>query len=224
MTQFDETQQKLVIQSAIHAGVQEALKKQAPNTPDLNKAFFAAWSSLGNVEKNATNPHHKNTYANLEAVTAVVKPALVKNGLCLIQTPGEIVDRNMVLRTTLLHVESGQVWNFLMQIPLGDKATAQAYGSGNTYARRYFLMTLFFMCPVDDDGNAASAEDEPADEVEELDPTAVISAIKAFKAGKGEAKDAAVERLKKELSAQASEAGEAAVAAYTAKRKELKAG
>jgi hypothetical protein len=176
--------------AALRETVAKELAKQAGRTPELNKAFFATWSAIGNVEKNAKNPHLKNTYANLEAVMAVVKPAMVKNGLALIQTPGEIVDRNMALRTTILHAESGQVWNFLMQIPLGEKPSAQAYGSGNSYARRYFLMTLFSMCPVDDDGEAASEE---AEEEDEEDPQELIKQMKGFK-GKGKEGAAAFEK------------------------------
>lgn len=188
-TRMDAT---LNSEAAIRETVARELAKQVGKTPDLNKAFFAAWSEIGNVEKNAKNPHLKNTYANLEAVMAVVKPAMVRNGLCLIQTPGEIVDRNMSLRTTLLHAESGQVWNFLMQIPLGEKPSAQVYGSGNSYARRYFVMTLFSLCAVDDDGEAASQEPEE-EEDEGEDPKELIKQMKAFK-GKGKEGAAAFEK------------------------------
>lgn len=203
---------------AIREGIAQGLAKQANKTPELTKAFFEAWHQVGNVQKNAVNPHHKNNYANLEAVMAVVKPIMYSSGLMLVQVPGDIRDGNQSLLSTLTHALSGQSWHFRMEIPLGEKKTAQSTGSGTTYARRYFVMTLFGICPVDDDGEAAS---EPAPEpwVREAPPTTLIADMRAWKT-KLKGKEAAA-AFTDEFKGPASAGGTETAAAFIARRKEF---
>lgn len=162
------------------------IMEQASKTPALFDAYFDYWHEVGNVGKNAKNPHHKNDYANLEAVMAVVKPLMKKHGLVLLQVPGYIRDGNQVLQSALMHKPSKEVWNFHMEIPLGEKRTAQSTGSGLTYARRYFTLTISGMCPVDDDGEAAAEEVEEEPEPAVEDSGKLIAVMQAFK-GKGPA-------------------------------------
>ena len=99
------------------------------------------------------------SYAPLETIMSAIRPALAANGLAL--TQGPIVTDNGIeaLRTMLVH-KSGE-WIANDTAVLVDKAdggkSAQAYGSGLTYARRYGITTLLcLVADEDDDGNAAS--------------------------------------------------------------------
>jgi hypothetical protein len=56
-------------------------------------------------------------------------------------------------------------------MPLKDATNPQAAGSALTYARRYALSAIMGICPVDDDGNAASAAPRASKQAKE--PTVV---------------------------------------------------
>jgi hypothetical protein len=214
------------ISSSMNAALAQAAQ-QAAMTPNLTKAYVKAWGTIGNVKKDANNPHHKNDYATLEATLAVIKPVLIANDLALLQSPGEVDERgNQRVVSILMHGPSAERWTFISSIPLGDKKTAQASGSCLTYARRYFLQAFFGMAPVDDDGEEAS------DDVPETDhaytskgPAAVMKLIDDFTADDGETGKAAAKRFSAELKEKASETGDKKVVEkYLAKYKELKAG
>lgn len=220
--------------SAIQAMASSEMAKMAAmaaQTPNLTKAYVKTWGALGNVKKDANNPHHKNDYATLEATLAVVKPVLVANGMALLQSIGEVDERgNQRVVTILMHGDSAERWTFIASIPLGDKKTAQATGSCLTYARRYIIQAMFGMAPVDDDGEGTT--EESADDLEEEDtaytnrgPAAVTKAIESFAANKGEKGKDAAKRFSEALKEKASVTGDKkVVAAYLAKYKELKAG
>jgi hypothetical protein len=206
----------------VAAAIQAGIKAQANKTPNLLAAYFKFWHEVGNVQKNAQNPHFKNNYANLEAVMAIIKPAMKDNGLALLQIPGEIVNGNMSLLSTIIHT-SGEVWNFRTEIPLGEKAGPQPYGSAMTYGRRYFLLTFGGMCPVDDDGEAASQEVEAIEEPAAEDPTLLISLMTGWKPKTLRGK-AAADAFTEMYKARASAAGQETAAAFVKRRGELKNG
>lgn len=153
--------------------------------PKLAAAYVKAWNSVTTVQKNATNPHFKNDYADLQAVLQEGKPAFGQNGLALFQAPGQIVgtgaDMKVQVIGALVH-ESGETIPLITELPIGLKPTAQSAGSAITYARRYQSLAIFGMAPSDDDGEAASAprnapgknEPEPDNTVSE---TKLLTAI-----------------------------------------------
>lgn len=63
------------------------------------------------------------------------------------------------IETTLLHT-SGEFMCDVLWVPCG-KNDAQGLGSAITYGRRYALMAVAGVAPVDDDGNAAVASHKP---------------------------------------------------------------
>lgn len=127
----------------------QALDKLAP-------AFVAAWAEIDNVAKDATNPAFHSGYATLGAVLDTVKGVFRKHKLAVYQSPGEIDGDKIAMVALILH-ESGQSISARMQIPLGQKLTAQAAGSAITYARRYQLAAIAGITQVDDDGTEASS-------------------------------------------------------------------
>lgn len=120
-------------------------------------ALAIAQANMGDVKKNAQNPHFKSKYADLGAVLDAVWPALEKADITLLQPPAgrlEGEDYYVVIETVLLH-KSGQRawWSFMLPT---SKHDPQGAGSAVTYARRYSVQSFFGLVPEDDDGNAAS--------------------------------------------------------------------
>ena len=124
----------------------ETLTKIAP-------ALLAAQKAVGNAKKQATNPHFKSKYANLESVIEAVKDALNENGIAIIQTVGDTMGGTTRVNTRLLH-ESGEFIEDTACAPI-TKQDAQGVGSAVTYLRRYSLAAICSITQEDDDGESA---------------------------------------------------------------------
>lgn len=135
--------------------------KASPTIASLAKALVAAQAEFKAVPKDATNPHFRNTYSSLEAITESVRPILNRHKLAVVQGGSPISDEAgavtaVSVETMLLH-ESGEWISNAVTMPL-DKATPQGVGSAVTYGRRYSLSALLAITTDDDDdGEAASA-------------------------------------------------------------------
>lgn len=105
-------------------------------------------------------------YAPLEACIASVRPALSAEELALTQTVVQIPE-GQVLRTWLLH-SSGQY--IAADTPLIVEAGGpKAYGSAETYARRYGLSSLLGLA-ADDDDDASGAEGDERERMVRVKP------------------------------------------------------
>ena len=124
----------------------------------LSAALVKAQSEVDNAVKNATNPHFRSSYANLEAVLFTVKPILAKHDLSVVQFPG-YEDGVCTLSTLVLH-KTGEWLQSEAGAPL-DKPTAWSVGSCVTYLRRYSLASICQIAQEDDDGSAASEPSNP---------------------------------------------------------------
>jgi hypothetical protein len=120
---------------------------------ELAKALSLAQGEITGALKDSANPFFKSHYADLASCWDACRVALSKNGLAVTQFP-TTQDGSTFLETTLLH-SSGQ-WMRSSLIIRAKDDTAQAQGSGITYARRYALCAVVGVAQVDDDGNAAS--------------------------------------------------------------------
>lgn len=121
---------------------------------DLAAALVKAHAEINGVVKSATNPYFKSKYATLEAVVEAVKPALLKQGIVVVQGLQD-AENGVAIETMLLH-QSGQWISSTLRLP-ATKEDAQGYGSACTYGRRYGLMAICGVPAEDDDGNAATA-------------------------------------------------------------------
>lgn len=122
---------------------------------ELIGALVKAKGQMGAIVKDRENPFFKSTYATLGSVLEAVEPALLQNGLAIVQG----MDGGALV-TALYHV-SGQSIRFSYPInPV--KPDPQGIGSAVTYARRYSLMALLSLNAEDDDGQAASARPKRA--------------------------------------------------------------
>jgi hypothetical protein len=120
------------------------------------------------VLKNRTNPHFKSKYADLDAVLAAVRPALLEEDISIVSSVVTSDSGTQSLMTRLVHATGSEC--VVAHVPLLlDKQTMQGLGSAITYARRYALGMLLGIAPEeDDDGNSAT----PARQ----DPPAVVEA------------------------------------------------
>jgi len=122
---------------------------------NLAKAMVQVQKELKPAQKNAVNPHFKSKYADLESVWDACRDVLVKNKLTVLQFP-ETVNGGVRVSTMLVH-ESGEWVRSDLDLPQGDRPTAQTIGSAITYGRRYGLSAVVGICSEDDDdGNAGS--------------------------------------------------------------------
>jgi hypothetical protein len=136
---------------------------------EFDTDFLKVQAVLRTITKDAKNPYHKNMYASLESVIVQTIAALNANGFVLFQ-PTIVIDGQKYVRTIVRHAASSQEMTCDTEIVVvsvkGGEPTAQDHGSGQTYARRYGLMSLLALAPSDhdfqdDDGNAASNVREP---------------------------------------------------------------
>lgn len=108
-------------------------------------ALVAVQKELKPVLKDGTNPHFKNRYATLDALTEYVRPILASHGIVLLQGGTE----SGGVETMLIH-NSGEWISSSYQIPL-EKGTAQSAGSAITYGRRYGLASILALTTDEDD-------------------------------------------------------------------------
>lgn len=116
---------------------------------ELITALTNARAEFKAVVKNKTNPHFKNSYADLDAILEAITPALCKHELLVSQ----VVEGDRLL-TRVFH-SSG---NYLeSSYPLPYVADPQRMGASLTYARRYSLSAILSVASEDDDnGNSAA--------------------------------------------------------------------
>ncbi len=120
--------------------------------PKPDSLWFKLWKAkqkIGAVSKNAKNPHFKNNYADINALTKEVEPILLEYGLLMMQP---IVDG--YVSTVIMDAESGESISSSMQLP--NIQDPQKIGSAITYYRRYTLQSLLCLQTEDDDAQTAS--------------------------------------------------------------------
>jgi len=117
-------------------------------------ALAAALPKLEGAKKNANNPHFKSKYADLGSVIDALEP-IKDHGLWFIQISKER-DNGACFETVIIHGPSNSQMSMGETFVPADRANAQGFGSAQTYARRYGLLSSFGLATEDDDGNAAS--------------------------------------------------------------------
>ncbi len=91
-------------------------------------------------------------YETLDQVLAIVRPALMRNGFGLTQYV-----KDGFLCTAVFDVSEIRIMDE-RQVP--NTSDPQAFGSWETYMRRYSLRSVFGLCGEDDDGAAAKGAAE----------------------------------------------------------------
>ena len=135
---------------------------QSAEIGEIAAALSVAQAEINPAEKNATNPHLKNKYANISAIYDAVREVLPRHGLCVVQTMLPTDGTRAHVRTTLAH-KSGQWFASECVMPLDRQGGAQGMGSAITYARRYSLSAIRgVVADEDDDGNGAQGRNNRA--------------------------------------------------------------
>jgi hypothetical protein len=167
----------------------------APQANSLNiyQKLHLAKQSMGKVIKNATNPHLKRNYADINSIIDTVEPILLDHGLLLIQPV-----KDDKVYTIVVDIESGDRFESFMQLPV--ITDAQKLGGAITYFRRYTLVSLLSLQAVDDDGHEASRAPKAKPT---LTPDRFNSALQAIQEGRYTVEDLrATYSLTKEQEAQ----------------------
>ena len=129
--------------------------KHSESIAALAAALAKAQLQIEPASKNATNPHFRSHYANLESIWDACRGPLNSNGLSIVQFPCDGDVGRTGLCTMLLH-SSGE---FISEVVTtrSQKDDPQGLGSALTYLRRYALAAVVGVTATeDDDGNAAS--------------------------------------------------------------------
>lgn len=123
--------------------------KTSEQTDKIYPAIIAVQKGLEPVKREKTVKSGKFSfkYAPLDAITELLKPLFIANGLGCVQAVDETT-----LTTRLIHT-SGQ-WIQSDTFLNKEQASMQAFGSEVTYKRRYALSSLIGVVPDEDtDGN-----------------------------------------------------------------------
>ena len=141
---------------------------------NIFQKLHCAKQSMGKVIKNATNPHFKRSYADINSIIETVEPILMDCGLILMQPV-----KDDKVYTIIIDIENGDRFESYMTLP--PITDAQKLGSAVTYFRRYTLVSLLSLQAVDDDGETASKAPKAKPT---LDGERWDKALNAVKAGK----------------------------------------
>ena len=129
--------------------------KTSENISELAEALAKAQGVIEGAVRGNVNPAFRSRYADLGAVWDAIRAPLSSAGIAVVQALGAS-DGRITCTTRLL---KGAQWiESELVLPVG-KQDAQGYGSAATYARRYALMAMVGIAPIDDDGNAAVGSD-----------------------------------------------------------------
>jgi hypothetical protein len=125
-------------------------KKEVQVEPlNIYQKLHCAKQSMGKVIKNATNPHFKRSYADINAILEAVEPILMDCGLILMQP---VIDGKVI--SMIIDVESGNSIESSLELPA--ILDPQKLLSCITYYRRGTLVSLLSLQAIDDDGETAS--------------------------------------------------------------------
>lgn len=145
---FDEIK-KSVMQKEIKTATEKIKElNELGGVLTLHQKLHRAKLAIGKVTKNATNPHFKKAYADINALLDAVEPILLENGLLLLQP----IQGNNVC-TQIIDIDSGAMIESCMELP--SNLTPQQLGSAVTYYRRYTLQSSLSLQAIDDDANTA---------------------------------------------------------------------
>jgi hypothetical protein len=132
--------------------------KSSESIATIASALVEAQKEFAPALKTSVNPHFKSKYVDLASAIEAAQPALLKNGIAVLQgTAGEISTQSITVTTRIIH-SSGEWIEDALTLPAVNRGNfdAQSAGSAITYARRYSYMSILGFAPEDDDGNAAS--------------------------------------------------------------------
>lgn len=148
---------------------------------NLFKSLAAFQYECPTIKKTKSNDFGKYKYTDLSDVTEAIKPLLQKHGLAYFQT----MDSNNVMKTTLFHVESAELLDSFITMPLDVELKGmnkyQVMGSAISYIRKYQLCSILGI--VSDEKSIDSLPTQPVKK-DNIDSKRFGDAILKIKEGK----------------------------------------
>jgi hypothetical protein len=130
------------------------LEKKMSET-SVREKLFLIMSNLKNPKRDTEGYNY--SYATLDQVMDLLKPFLKQHRLLLIQEPRSL-EKKIGIITSIYNLDvENEAMHFEFYAPL-IKEDIQSVGSMISYLRRYHLLSIFSLCPVDDDGDSAMPE------------------------------------------------------------------
>ena len=121
-------------------------------------ALSKAQGEFDHAKKDVKNDFFKSRYADLASVIDAAKKPLADNGLSVSQVVDLAESGDLVLETILMHISGEFISGRYPIRPV--KTDPQSTGSAITYARRYAFSAITGIAADDDDGNAASNQQQ----------------------------------------------------------------
>lgn len=126
----------------------------SPLLNELGAALAKAQAEISVAGLKANNPYFKSKYADLAEIVKVSRPALAKNGLCVLQVLQEN-DLGFLLITRLQHLSGQYIESSVRIKPV--KNDIQSLASYLTYMRRYSYASLVGVVAGNEDDDAEEA-------------------------------------------------------------------
>ncbi len=127
------------------------------------------------VFKDSNNPFFKSKYAGLNEILDAVEPALMTNGLLLLQPTG-----GRSVSSIIVDSETGEMFESKLDIP-ESIVKPQDIGAAVTYLRRFTLKALLGLTEEDDDGNSLNDKANAAKTAPKVAPPKVEAKAEAPK-------------------------------------------
>jgi len=150
--------------------------ERSESVVNLARALLEAQKGLDPAKRDALNPYHQSTYADLTSIWSACHKPLGDNGLTIIQTTSWDEAHPLILETTLLHTSGEWVRGKLAMKPVKDDP--QSIGSAITYARRYALSAIIGVCTEEEDDDAEGAMDRKGKAAKKATPNKQTAAPK----------------------------------------------
>lgn len=126
-------------------------------SPDIWSAYISARNEFPKISKESQA--YAGKYANLATILSAIEPILNKHGFQITNIITQSAEGATNLVTEIYHSPSTKTLPMKSVIPINFKQEPQQIGSALTYLRRYALLTILNLCPIDkedDDGEVAS--------------------------------------------------------------------
>lgn len=139
--------------------------RTSPETDQISAAVSKMQGELKPAVKDSVNPFFKSNFTSFTVGVESARPILAKYGLCVNQT-GRFLDNGQWVLVTRMSHTSGQ-WMEGDWPVLSKDQTAQGFGSGSSYSKRYsFNAMVGIVTQEDDDAEAAMGRyHEPKKEI-----------------------------------------------------------
>nr|DAL46431.1 MAG TPA_asm: ERF superfamily protein [Caudoviricetes sp.] len=136
-------------------------EKTTTPAENIYAALAAAQAEFKPVVKNCVNPAFGSKYADLQSILDATRPVLNRHGLFLFQRVMSSRD-GVSVETCVSHASGETLSSGVLFLPvISPKNPSQAFGSAETYARRYSLSAfLGVSADEDDDGNGAKVDEQ----------------------------------------------------------------